>query len=176
MQTATRCVEESVEVAVPVHTAYNQWTQFKSFPRFMTAVKRVEQLRPNLTHWVIGAGPLRHEFTAEIVEQRPDELVSWRTLDRRSGHRGEVAFRALAADRTEVVVRVVFEPRGTRARLLHRTEALPRVIRTELGHFKEFIEGLGQEGGAWRGVIRNGQVQPTQPPPPRSRGAHWPVG
>ncbi|MFI9821509.1 SRPBCC family protein [Streptomyces sp. NPDC052013] len=180
MQTATRSathsVEESIDVAVPVHTAYNQWTQFKSFPRFMTAVKRVEQLRPNLTRWVVGAGPLRHEFTAEIVEQRPDELVAWRTLDRRAGHRGEVTFRALAADRTEVVVSVRFEPLGVRDRLLHRTGTTSRVLRAELGHFKEFIEGLGQEGGAWRGVIRNGQVQPAEQAPPRSRVAHWPVG
>lgn len=71
-------VEETIDIAVPVSTAYNQWTQFKSFPRFMTAVRSVEQIRPNLTRWVIGSGPLRYEFDAEIVEQVPDSLVAWR--------------------------------------------------------------------------------------------------
>ncbi|MEV8550823.1 SRPBCC family protein [Streptomyces glaucescens] len=174
--TAVKCVEESIEVAVPVHTAYNQWTQLKTFPRFMSAVKQVEQLRPNLTRWVVAAGPVRHEFMAEIVEQRPDTLIAWRGLDRRIGHRGEVSFRELAPDRTEIVLRMRFASQGIKGRLLTRAGASPRAVRAELGRFKEFIEGLGQECGAWRGTIHNGQVQPSEPSPPRSRVAGWPVG
>ncbi|MEZ3183119.1 SRPBCC family protein [Streptomyces pimonensis] len=169
-------VEEAIDVAVPVHTAYNQWTQFKTFPRFTRTVKEVEQLRPNLTRWVIGAGPVRHEFTAEIVEQRPDSLIAWRGLGRQAGHRGEVSFRSLAPGRTRVVVRVRGKAHGFKDRVVERVVATPRVIRAELGRFKEFIEGLGQECGAWRGIIRNGQVQPVEPDPPRSRVAGWPVG
>lgn len=173
---AMNSVEEAIDVAVPVHTAYNQWTQFKTFPRFMRTVKKVEQLRPNLTRWVIGAGPVRHEFMAEIVEQRPDSLVAWRGLGRQAGHRGEVSFRSLAPDRTQVVVRMRVESRGIKGRVVDRAGAAPRVVRAELGRFKEFIEGLGQECGAWRGVIHNGQVRPVEPEPPRSRVAGWPVG
>ncbi|MDG9718031.1 SRPBCC family protein [Streptomyces sp. DH24] len=169
-------VEETVDVAVPVSTAYNQWTQFKSFPRFMTAVKSVEQIRPNLTHWVIGLGPLRYAYDAEIVQQVPDSLVVWRSLDRRSGHHGEVSFRATAADRTAVVVRMHFGERRVTGLLARAPGLTERVLRAELGHFKEFIEGLGQEVGAWRGVIRDGHVQPQEARPPRSRVPHWPVG
>jgi uncharacterized membrane protein len=169
-------VEETIDVAVPVSIAYNQWTQFKSFPRFMSAVKAVEQIRPNLTHWVIGYGPVRHEFDAEVVEQVPDTLVVWRTLGRRAGHHGEVSFRATAPDRTALGVRIGVAPRGATGLLTRAPELPRRVIRAELGHFKQFIEGLGQEGGAWRGVIRNGHVQPQEPEPPRSRVPHWPVG
>ncbi|MEV0011155.1 SRPBCC family protein [Streptomyces sp. NPDC047973] len=166
-------VEETIEVAVPVSTAYNQWTQFKSFPRFMTAVKSVEQIRPNLTCWVVGFGPLRHEFEAEIVEQRPDELVAWRSLGRRLAHRGEVSFRATASGGTAVSLRMDDGATGPRARL---QEPTGRVVRAELGHFKEFIEGMGREGGAWRGTIRNGHVRPVEREPARSRVPHWPVG
>ncbi|MER7489180.1 SRPBCC family protein [Streptomyces sp. NPDC126497] len=169
-------VEETVEVAVPVHTAYNQWTQFKTFPRFMRTVRGVEQLRPNLTRWVVGAGPVRREFTAEILEQWPDSLIAWRGLGRQAGHRGEVSFRSLAPERTEVVVRMRFESHGFGGRVVDRAGAAPRVLRAELGRFKEFIEGVGQECGAWRGVIRNGQVQPLEPKPSRSLVAGWPVG
>lgn len=166
-------VEETIEVAVPVRTAYNQWTQFKSFPRFMSTVKKVEQIRPNLTNWVIGFGPVRREFAAEIVEQVPDSHVVWRSLGRRSGHQGEVSFRTTGPDRTEISVRIRVKQHKVAdlfGRFTHR------VVRSELAHFKEFIEGLGQEGGAWRGSIRNGHVQPMEPEPPRSRVAHWPVG
>ncbi|MGN9790491.1 SRPBCC family protein [Streptomyces sp. OZ13] len=169
-------VEETIEVAVPVSTAYNQWSQFKSFPRFMSAVRKVEQVRPNLTRWVIRFGPVRHEFDAEIVEQVPDSLVAWRSLGRRSGHRGEVSFRATASDRTAVSVRMSVTPHGVTGRLVHASGFTRRVVRAELGHFKEFIEGVGQEGGAWRGVIRGGHVEHWEAEPPRSRVPHWPVG
>ncbi|MFJ8886173.1 SRPBCC family protein [Streptomyces sp. NPDC102402] len=166
-------VEETIEVAVPVSTAYNQWTQFKSFPRFTTVVKRVEQIRPNLTRWVVGFGPVRHEFDAEIVNQRPDSLMTWRSLGPRLAHRGEVTFRETPSGRTEVSVRISAGPHG----LLTRAPGfVRRVVRTELAHFKEFIEGLGREGGAWRGTIRDGHVRPTEPQPARSRVPHWPVG
>jgi uncharacterized membrane protein len=168
-------VEETIDLAVPVQTAYNQWTQFESFPRFMTVVKDVHQIRPNLTRWVIGRGPLRHEFDVEIVEQVPDSHVTWRSLDRRFMHRGKVAFRATAPDRTEVVVRMQFSPNGV-GLLAHIPTLTHRVVQAELGHFKEFIESVGLEGGAWRGSIRNGHVYPLNPEPARSRVPHWPVG
>ncbi|MFF5725861.1 SRPBCC family protein [[Kitasatospora] papulosa] len=169
-------VEETIVVAVPVSTAYNQWTQFKSFPRFMTVVKRVEQIRPNLTRWVIGVGPVRHEFDAEIVEQRPDSLVTWRSLGRRLAHRGEVSFRATAPDRTEVSVRIRLRSHGAPGLRTHAARPVRRALLAELGHFKEFIEGLGHEGGAWRGTIHDGHVRPLETEPARSRVPHWPVG
>ncbi|MFB8026042.1 MULTISPECIES: SRPBCC family protein [unclassified Streptomyces] len=169
-------VAETIDVAVPVSTAYNQWTQFKSFPRFMTVVKKVEQIRPNLTRWVIGFGPLRHEFDAEIVDQQPDSRVAWRSLGRRSDHRGEVSFRATEPGRTTVTLSITHGPHGGAALLAHAPGLTRRLVRAELGHFKEFIEGLGQEGGAWRGTIRDGHVRPAEPEPARSRVPHWPVG
>ncbi|MFE3450307.1 SRPBCC family protein [Nonomuraea sp. NPDC059194] len=165
-----------VEIAVPVRTAYNQWTQFKSFPRFMTVVKRVEQVRPALTRWVIGVGPMRREFVAEIVEQQPDSHVAWRSLDRSPCHRGEVSFRPTASGGTTVTVRIQLKPRGGAVLLMNTAGVTRRVVRRELGHFKEFIEGLGEEGGAWRGAIRDGRVLPVEPEPPRCRVPTWPVG
>ncbi|MFJ7073670.1 SRPBCC family protein [Streptomyces sp. NPDC098781] len=169
-------IEETIDVAVPVETAYNQWTQFKSFPRFMGVVKKVDQVKPTVTVWTIGYGPLRREFQAEILEQEPDSHVVWRSLERRPSHQGEVGFRPTAAGGTAVTVRLRFEPRGPLAAVAEATNLPVRVLRSELGHFKEFIEGLGQAGGAWRGAIRNGHVRPVEPEPPRSRVARWPVG
>ncbi|WTB92716.1 SRPBCC family protein [Streptomyces cellulosae] len=173
---SAQSVEEAIEVAVPVHTAYNQWTQFKTFPRFMRWVKGVEQLRPNLTRWKIGTGWATWTLMAEVVEQHPDELIAWQGLGRWAGHRGEVEFRALAPNRTRIVVRLRSVARPTRRHLLHRMPVTARLIRAELARFKQFIEGVGQESGAWRGVIRKGQVRPQEEKPARSLVAGWPVG
>ncbi|MGZ3113386.1 SRPBCC family protein [Streptomyces sp. H62] len=174
-----RHVEETVRIAVPVRTAYDQWTQFKAFPRFSDVVRGVEQIRPTVTAWTLGYGPLRHRFAIEIVEQDPDAYLAWRGLEQHPSHQGEVEFRPTGSGGTALTVRVLLEPRGA-ARVLTRSSAATgltaRLVRGELGKFKQFIEGLGQAGGAWRGTIRNGRVQHDQPEPPRSRVARWPVG
>ncbi|MDQ0994637.1 SRPBCC family protein [Streptomyces sp. V3I7] len=169
-------IEESVEIAVPVRTAYDQWTQFKSFPRFMPAVKRVDQVNPTMTRWKVGVGPLSQEFLAEIVEQVPDKLVAWRSVEREPWLRGEVEFRSEGPDRTVLTVRMEVRPRGLMGRLMDPSKLARRLVRTELGHFKEIIEGLGDASGAWRGSVRNGRVHPSEPDPPRSHVPKWPVG
>lgn len=169
-------VEETIEVAVPVRTAYDQWTQFESFPRFMDSVLRVEQVRPAVVLWAVGLGPVRREFTTEIVEQVPDSHLAWRTLERRHPHRGEVTFRPVAPGRTALTVRLRVEPRGLAGLLTAVPGVTSRVVRRELANFKEFVEGLGEACGEWRGTIRNGQVRPMEPEPPRSRVPGWPVG
>ncbi|WP_328491692.1 SRPBCC family protein [Streptomyces sp. NBC_00414] len=169
-------VEETIEVAVPVRAAYNQWTQFESFPRFMTVVKKVEQVRPALVTWTLAVGPLRREFQAEIVEQEPDSYLTWRSLERHTVHRGEVSFRPTSADGTAVTVRIEVDSPGATGLLGGLPRLVGRVVQRELRHFKAYIEGLGAESGAWRGTIRDGRVRPEEPKPPRSRVAHWPVG
>ncbi|MGW3245555.1 SRPBCC family protein [Streptomyces sp. NPDC001070] len=171
-----KTVEEVIEIAVPVRTAYNQWTQFKSFPRFMSAVKRVEQINPAVTLWVIGLGPVRREFKAEIVEQQPDSFLVWQSLERTPYHRGKVSFRSRAPDRTEVTVRMEAARRGFADTVTDALGVTRRVVRAELRNFKEYIEGLGEESGAWRASIHNGHVQPVESEPPRSRVPRWPVG
>lgn len=174
-----RHVEETVDVAVPVRTAYNQWTQFKTFPRFSGVVRSVEQVRPTVTAWTLGRGPLRHRFAVEIVEQDPDAYLAWRGLEQHPSHEGEAEFRPNGSGGTTITVRMLLEPRGVAGvltRSSRATDMAARLVRGELLNFKRFIEGLGHEGGAWRGTIRNGRVQQDRPEPPRSRVAQWPVG
>lgn len=169
-------VEETIVVAVPVGTAYNQWTQFKSFPRFMAVVKGVEQIRPNLTRWVIGLGPVRHEFDAEIVDQRPDSLVRWRSLGPRLAHRGEVSFRATEADRTEVSVRIDLRSHGAADPRTHMRPPRTSCAAGRTRSLQGVHRGPGTRG---RGLARNHPRRPRPAPgdrPARSRVPHWPVG
>ena len=100
-------VEQSIEVAVPVTTAYNQWTQFESFPRFMSGVDSIDQTSDTMTHWVTTVDGVTREFDAKITEQRPDERVAWATVDGPS-QSGVVTFHRLADDRTKVMVQLDF--------------------------------------------------------------------
>ncbi|GAA4100407.1 SRPBCC family protein [Streptomyces hundungensis] len=174
-----RHVDQTVEVSVPVRAAYNQWTQFKTFPRFSAVVREVEQVRPTVTTWTVGYGPVRHRFQVEIVEQDPDAYLAWRGLEQHPAHEGEVEFRATASGGTAITVRMRLRPHGA-LKVLTRsprvTALATRLVRGELLSFKHFIEGIGQESGAWRGTIRNGRVQHDTPEPLRSRVAQWPVG
>ena len=70
-------IEQSIDVHVPVRTAYDQWTQFEQFPRFMEGVEDVRQLDDTHTHWVTKVAGKTKEFDAVITEQRPDERIAW---------------------------------------------------------------------------------------------------
>jgi uncharacterized membrane protein len=146
-------VEQSIEVAVPVTTAYNQWTQFESFPRFMAGVERIEQTSDTMTHWVTTVDGVTREFDAKITEQRPDERVAWTSVDGPS-QSGVVTFHRLADDRTEVMVQLDFEPDGVVEQSGDRLGVVRRQVEGDLARFKGFIEASGTETGAWRGEIQ----------------------
>ncbi|MFV2119676.1 SRPBCC family protein [Streptomyces sp. Act-28] len=154
-------IEESIDVDVPVHVAYNQWTQFETFPRFVDGVERVVQIQAALTHWVIRFGPRTYEYDAEIVEQLPDRLVRWNVLDE-PRHTGTAAFEEIDAGHCRVTLRVDPRCRGVVGRGAVALGLARRAVRTALTSFKEFTEGQGRETGAWRGEISDGHVQPTE--------------
>jgi uncharacterized membrane protein len=145
-------IEESVEVKVPVRVAYNQWTQFEEFPRFMEGVERVEQLDDRRLHWVAEIGGKRNEWDAEISEQRPDERVAWHSTTG-AKNAGAVTFHRLSDERTKVMVQLEYEPEGPVETTGDALGIVERRARGDLKRFKEFIEARGHETGAWRGQI-----------------------
>lgn len=148
-------IEQSIEVAVPVRTAYNQWTQFEAFPSFMEGVKDVQQLDDVHLHWVVEHNGREVEFDAEVVEQRPDERVAWRTTDGKS-HAGVVTFHRLDDTHSKVMVQIDWEPEGMLEELGAALGADDRRVQADLQRFKEMIESRGTETGAWRGAVDRG--------------------
>jgi uncharacterized membrane protein len=150
-------VEQSVEVAVPVETAYNQWTQFEEFPRFMEGIEEVRQLDDTHLRWVASAAGRRREWNAEITEQRPDERVAWHaTFGKRNA--GVVTFHRLRDDRSKVMVQLEFQPEGLRETLGSLLGLDRRRIKGDLERFSELVEERGVESGAWRGTVEQGTV------------------
>ncbi|GAA3506336.1 SRPBCC family protein [Streptomyces prasinosporus] len=146
-------VEESIEVDVPVRTAYNQWTQFESFPEFMDGVERIEQRTDTLTHWVTRVGGVEREFDAEITEQIPDERVAWTTVNGEAKQAGVVTFHRLRDTTTKVMLQMDFDPQGVAESVGDKLGFVKRQVNGDLKRFKEFIERRGQETGSWRGEV-----------------------
>ena len=154
-------IQKSVEVDVPVSTAYNQWTQFESFPEFMEGVERIEQVTPTRTHWVTKIAGVQREFDAEITEQHPDERVAWRT-DQGTHQAGVVTFHRLDEQHTRVTLQLEHEPEGIVEKAGDALGIVQRRVKGDLEHFKEFIESRGREEGGWRGEVgRSPQNRPT---------------
>lgn len=146
-------IEQSIEVAVPVTTAYNQWTQFESFPEFMEGVDRIEQVSDTMTHWVTSIGGVKREFDAKITEQKPDERVAWRTVDE-PHQAGVVTFHRLSPDTTKVMVQMDFEPEGVVEKAGDKLGLVKGRVKGDLERFKDFIESRGAATGGWRGEVR----------------------
>ena len=149
-------VTESIVVNVPVSTAYNQWTQFEEFPRFMEGVESVQQTDDTHLHWVAEIAGKRHEWDAEITEQRPDQLIAWRALD---GHynSGRVTFERVDESSTKITVEMEHETEGMVEALGSALGSDSRQVSQDLDRFKELVETRGAETGAWRGEVQEGQ-------------------
>ena len=145
-------IEESVEVEVPVRTAYNQWTQFEEFPQFMEGVESVTQIDDTHLHWVAEVGGKRKEWDAEISEQHPDERVAWRATSG-AENAGVVTFHRIDDETTRVTLQLDAEPEGIAENVGTALGFLDRRVKGDLERFKEFIESRGSETGAWRGEV-----------------------
>ena len=152
-------IQRFVDVGVPLETAYNQWTQFEEFPKFMhrvTSVKQDEEERQKI-HWEEKIWFSRRQWDAEITEQIPDERIAWRTVSGTS-HVGHVTFHRLDDDLTRVMVNIDFQPTGLFEKMGSGLRFVKRATQSDLARFKAFIETHGQETGSWRGRIENAEV------------------
>ena len=149
-------VHESIDVNVPVSTAYNQWTQFETFPQFMEGVESVTQKDDTHLHWVAEFGGKQHEWDAEIIEQVPDKRAAWRSVDGK-GTGGAVTFTPLGPDSTRIEVDMNWETEGLLESVGSALGSDDRRVKGDLERFKERIESQGFETGAWRGEVHAGR-------------------
>jgi uncharacterized membrane protein len=149
-------IEKSIKVDVPVRTAYDQWTQFESFPKFMEGVEEVKQLDDKRLHWKADIGGVTREWDAEIVDQTPDERITWRAVGG-TKNVGTVSFATSdSAQSTRVTLRLDYEPEGMAEKAGDILNIVDRRAKGDLDRFKEFIEARGAETGAWRGEVKPG--------------------
>ena len=146
-------IEQSIDLDVPVRAAYDQWTQFEEFPKFMKGVEEIRQLDDRHLHWVAELGGSRHEWDAEITEQLPDERVAWRNTDGKD-NAGVVTFHKLDDARSRVMVQIDFVPEGIKEKVGSALNAPDRQVKGDLERFKELVEAKGgPDEGGWRGEV-----------------------
>jgi uncharacterized membrane protein len=155
-------VQESIDVDVPLSTAYNQWTQFETFPEFMKGVEAVEQIDETCLQFRTEIAGVRREYLAQITEQTPDRKVAWVSTDK-PRNAGTVTFEPLGADRTRVNVELDWEPEGLVESAGSAAGADHRQVSADLGRFKEFVESRGIETGGWRSAVDRGEVDDVTP-------------
>ncbi|MFC8176713.1 SRPBCC family protein [Streptomyces sp. NPDC013012] len=147
-------VEKTIDVDVPVRSAYDQWTQFEEFPHFMEGVEEVRQVDDRHCHWRTKVAGVRREFDTEIVDQLPDERVAWRTVGGEVRQKGVVTFQPLDEGHTRVRLAMEVEPEGVVEKTGDALGILDLRVKGDLKRFKGFIEERGQATGGWRGRIR----------------------
>jgi uncharacterized membrane protein len=149
-------IEQQIEVDVPVSTAYNQWTQFETFPEFMEGVDEVKQLDDSLLHWAVTVAGRKAEWDARIVEQDPDRRIAWESVDGKH-NRGAVTFEPLGKSRTRINVSLSYLVDDAAEQAGQAVGLDDRRVRADLKRFRDLIESRGEETGAWRGTIKSGQ-------------------
>jgi len=153
-------IEQSIDVGVPVRTAYDQWTQFEEFPRFMEGVEEVRQLDDTHLHWRTKVAGREKEFDAVITEQTPDQRIAW-TSEAGAEHAGVVTFHRVAEDTTRIMLQLDVEPDGLAEKAGDALGLVKRRVTGDLERFKELVEsrGPGAESGAWRGEVEQDATQ-----------------
>ena len=151
----TTRAKDEVTVDVPVNLAYNQWTQFEEFPRFMDGVVSVEQVTDSRLHWVAEVAGVRREWDAEILEQLPDRKVAWAATDGAT-NAGAVYFEPVEPGRTRVRLELEYEPEGLVEKAGGALGLVSRQARSDLERFKAFIEDRDVPTGGWRGEVNPG--------------------
>jgi hypothetical protein len=155
-------VQQAIDVAVPVETAYNQWTQFEDWPEFMHRVTRVTMDDDCTVSFATKIWGKTKEFTAAIDTQRPDERIKWR-VSQGITHTGVVTFHELAPRLTRIEVNVDVVPGSLLEKAARGMRHIKRAMRADLHRFKAFIEMQELETGAWRGVIEDGELVEEHP-------------
>ena len=145
-------ITESIDVAVDVTTAYNQWTQFESFPTFMEGVEQIKQIDDTHLHWTTNVGGVTREFDTEITEQHPDERVAWKSTDGTT-HAGVITFHKLNDQSSRITAQIEWQPEGFVEKAGAAIGVDDHRVKSDLKRFKSFIEQRGRETGEWRGDV-----------------------
>ncbi|MFD0318713.1 SRPBCC family protein [Streptomyces flavalbus] len=155
-------IVESIDVGVPVRTAYDQWTRFEDFATFTKGARSVTRSDEVESDWNVKVGPSSRSWRATVWEQLPDERIAWTSEGAKGTTRGAVTFHELAPSLTRIVLVVEYFPTGFFEKTGNLWRAQGRRLRLDLKHFARHVTlHADEEVEGWRGEIREGEVVRT---------------
>jgi uncharacterized membrane protein len=155
-------IADSIEVQVRVEQAYNQWTQFEEFPKFMEGIQSVQQLDDTHVRWVAEIRGENRQWTTEITEQRPDEKIAWKTIEGEVKNDGVVTFEQVGDGQTRINVQMDVESESSTETVAGNLLGIVKnQVHGDLERFKKLIEDRDEETGAWRGEVAKGEARKT---------------
>jgi uncharacterized membrane protein len=153
-------IADSIEVQVPVDQAYNQWTQFEEFPKFMEGIQSVQQLDDTHVRWVAEIRGENRQWTTEITEQRPDEKIAWKTIEGEVKNDGVVTFEQVGDGQTRINIQMDVESESSTQNVAGDLLGIVKnQVHADLERFKKLIEDRDEETGAWRGEVAKGEAK-----------------
>jgi uncharacterized membrane protein len=163
-------IQQSMDVPVPVKTAYNEWTQFERWPEFMHRLENVSQEDDSSINFKTKIWGKSKEFTAKIVEQRPDERIKWEVGEGVT-HTGVVTFHEIGPRLTRMEVNIDVQPGSLIEKAARGMRHIKRAVRADMHRFKAHVMMAEEESGAWRGTIDDGEVKRRTQARSRSRSS-----
>jgi uncharacterized membrane protein len=151
-------VQQDMDIGVPIETVYNQWTQFEEWPKFMHRVQSASQEDEAHVAFKAKIWGKTKEFTAEIVEQRPEERIEWKVTEGIS-HTGVITFHELGPRLTRIEVNLDLEPGSLIEKAARGMRFVKRAVRADMARFKAYVLMQEEETGEWRGTIEDGEVK-----------------
>jgi uncharacterized membrane protein len=148
-------IVETIDLAVPVTVAYNQWTQFESFPEFLSMVDNITQVNDLTNHWTVTIAGNKREFDTVITEQIPDDRIAWTSVDGDVDHAGVITFHKLSETSSRAAVQIDWQPEGFVERAGAAFDIPDHVVKAELANFKTYVEQHGGANGGWRSSVPN---------------------
>ncbi|MEU2544301.1 SRPBCC family protein [Streptomyces roseolus] len=149
---------ESIDVGVPLRTAYDHWTQYEEFSSFAKGVRSVSQADDTTTDWKVKVGPSTRGWKATVQEQVPDERIVWTSDGAKGSTRGCVSFHELAPSLTRILLVVEYYPSGLFEKTGNIWRAQGRRMRLDLKNFGRYVTLANEEPEGWRGEIEDGEV------------------
>ncbi|MFD0260097.1 SRPBCC family protein [Kitasatospora indigofera] len=154
-------IVETLDVGVPLRTAYDHWTQYEDFSGFAKGVQSVSQGDEVTTDWKVKVGPSKRSFKATVQEQVPDERIVWTSQGAKGSTRGAVSFHELTPNLTRIVLVVEYYPSGFFEKTGNIWRAQGRRMRLDFKNFQRHVSLTNDEAEGWRGEIRDGEVVRT---------------
>jgi uncharacterized membrane protein len=135
-------IQRWTDVAAPVATVYEKWTQFEEYPNFMHRVLNVEQEDDKKVSWDEKIWFSSRHWEGEITERKRNKRIAWKTTSGMA-HAGVITFHKLDDELTRVMVDMDFVPQGMVEKMASGLRFVKRAVQSDLARFKAYVE-LGQ--------------------------------